>query len=54
MSLFKKKEDDHAGSGIDKPAPKTIVEKVVEAVKDVGQPGDPAVPPVSPKASEQP
>jgi hypothetical protein len=54
MSLFKKKEDDHAGSGIDKPAPKTIVEKVVEAVKDVGQPGAPAVPPVPPKAPELP
>ncbi len=49
MSLFKKKTDDHAGSGIDKPAPKTLVEKVVEAVKDVGQPGVPTVPPVSPK-----
>ena len=45
MSLFKKKEDDHAGSGIDKPAPKGIVEKVVETVKSVGQAGAPPVPP---------
>jgi hypothetical protein len=52
MSLFKKKTDDHAGSGIDKPAPKTIVEKVVEAVKDVGQPGAPSVPPAPPKATD--
>ena len=52
MSLFKKKTDDHAGSGIDKPAPKTLVEKVVEALKDVGQPGAPAVAPVPPKAPD--
>lgn len=45
MSLFTKKEDDQVGSGIDKPAPKGIVEKVVEAVKSVGQDGVPAVPP---------
>ncbi len=44
MSLFKKKEDDHAGSGIDKPAPKGIVEKVVETVKSVGQGGAPVPP----------
>lgn len=52
MSLFKKKTDDHAGSGIDKPAPKTLVEKVVEAVEDVGQPGAPAVALVPPKAPD--
>ena len=52
MSLFKKKTDDHAGSGIDKPAPKTLVEKVVEAVKDVGHPGAPAVAPAPPKAPD--
>ncbi|MES2473177.1 MAG: hypothetical protein V4601_10110 [Pseudomonadota bacterium] len=45
MSLFTKKEDHHAGSGIDKPAPKGIVEKVVEKVKSVGQAGAPPVPP---------
>ncbi len=45
MSLFTKKEDDQVGSGIDKPAPKGIVEKVVEAVKSVSQDGAPAVPP---------
>ena len=45
MSLFKKKEDNQAGSGIDKPEPKTIVEKMVETVKAVGQAG---APPVSP------
>lgn len=53
MSLFKKKEDHHAGSGIDKPAPKGIVEKVVESVKAVGQPGAPVVPPASPTPKEQ-
>jgi len=48
MSLFKKK-DDHAGSGIDKPEPKGIVEKVVEAVKSVGTPvPKPAMPPKAP------
>ncbi len=45
MSLFTKKEDDQVGSGIDKPAPKGIVEKVVEAVKSVGQDGARAAPP---------
>lgn len=54
MSLFKKKEDHHAGSGIDKPASKTLVEKVVETMKSVGQPGSPAVPPDPSKAPEQP
>jgi len=44
MYLFKKKEEDHAGSGIDKPAPKGIVEMVVETVKSVGQAGAPPVP----------
>lgn len=29
MSLFKKK-DEHAGSGLDKPDPKSLVEKVVD------------------------
>jgi hypothetical protein len=38
MSLFKKKDDHHAGSGIDKPEHKGIVEKVVETVKSVGTP----------------
>ncbi len=51
MSLFKNKEDDHAGSGIYKPAPKTIVEKVVETVKSVGQAGAPPVPTPAPKPS---
>ena len=37
MSLFRKK-DDHAGSGIDKPDPKGIVEKVVDKVKAVTRP----------------
>lgn len=46
MSLFKKK-DDHAGSGIDKPEPKGIVEKVVETVKSVTTP-KPAAPPKRP------
>lgn len=45
MSLFTKKEDDQVGSGIDKPAPKGVVEKVVEAVKSVGQGGAQAAPP---------
>lgn len=46
MSLFKKK-DEHAGSGIDKPDPKGIVEKVVDTVKSVAAP-KPAGPPKSP------
>jgi hypothetical protein len=41
MSLFKKK-DEHAGSGLDKPTPKGLVEKVVEKVKG---PTQPVVPP---------
>jgi len=48
MSLFKKK-DDHVGSGIDKPEPKGIVEKVVETVKSVGASAPkPAMPPKAP------
>jgi hypothetical protein len=48
MSLFKKK-DEHAGSGIDKPDPKGIVEKVVETVKSVTTPAPkPAMPPKAP------
>lgn len=48
MSLFKKK-DEHAGSGIDKPDPKGIVEKVVDTVKSVAAPAPkPAEPPKSP------
>ena len=46
MSLFKKK-DDHAGSGVDKPAAKGIVEKVVDKVKAASQA---AVPPKGPAA----
>jgi hypothetical protein len=38
MSLFKKKDDHHAGSGIDKPEPKGVVEKAVESVKSLGKP----------------
>lgn len=37
MSLFRK-QDDHAGSGIDKPDPKGLVEKVVDKVKAVTRP----------------
>ena len=53
MSLFKK-PDEHAGSGIDKPAPKSIVEKVVDKVKaatapsTVEQPVSPATDPAIP------
>jgi hypothetical protein len=47
MSLFKKK-DDHAGSGIDKPDPKGIVEKVVETVKSVAAPKPPPKSPATP------
>lgn len=39
MSLFRKK-DDHAGSGIDKPDPKGMVEKVVDKVKAVTRPAE--------------
>ncbi len=41
MSLFKKK-DEHAGSGIDKPAPKGVIGKVLDKVKQAGQPAPPA------------
>lgn len=46
MSLFKK-TDEHAGSGVDKPDPKGIVEKLVEKVKEVTQ-GEPVIPPAPP------
>jgi hypothetical protein len=46
MSLFKKK-DEHAGSGVDKPDPKGLVEKVVDKVKEATQ-AQPVVPPASP------
>lgn len=49
MSLFKKK-DEHAGSGIDKPDPKGIVEKVVDTVKSVATP-KPVAPAKSPATS---
>lgn len=44
MSLFRKK-DEHAGSGIDKPDPKGVVEKVVETVKWVATPAPKPVEP---------
>ncbi len=44
MSLFKK-TDEHAGSGIDKPEPKGIVEKVVDKVKAATAPSPVAPPP---------
>ena len=46
MSLFNKKED-HPGSGIDKPQPKGLVEKVVDKVKAV-------VPAPAPKSNPAP
>ena len=45
MSLFKK-TDEHAGSGIDKPEPKSIVEKVVEKVKAATTPAPAPAEPV--------
>ena len=48
MSLFKKK-DEHAGSGLDKPEAKGLVEKMVEKVKGVSEP-QPVVPPKGPAA----
>ena len=48
MSLFKNK-DEHAGSGLDKPQAKGIVEKVVDKVKSVGQ-AQPVMPPKGPAA----
>ena len=47
MSLFKK-TDEHAGSGIDKPEPKGIVEKVLDKVKAVTTPTPPNVLPADP------
>jgi len=53
-----KKADDHVGSGLDKPDPKGLVEKVIETVKTVGQPGTPPVPgdpaPVPPQGRRLP
>ncbi len=47
MSLFRKK-DEHAGSGIDKPEPKgiveTVAEKVADTVKAATAPAIPATP----------
>jgi len=48
MSLFKKK-DEHAGSGLDKPDPKGLVEKVVDQMKGVAD-AQPVVPPKGPAA----
>ena len=48
MSLFKKK-DEHAGSGLDKPDPKGLVEKVVDKMKGVAD-AQPIVPPKGPAA----
>lgn len=48
MSLFKKK-DEHAGSGVDKPDPKGLVEKVMEKVKGTA-PAQPVMPPKGPAA----
>ena len=48
MSLFKK-TDEHAGSGLDKPQAKGLVEKVVDKVKAVSQP-EPVMPPKGPAA----
>ncbi|MDB5739169.1 MAG: hypothetical protein JWP16_209 [Alphaproteobacteria bacterium] len=47
MALFKK-TDEHAGSGIDKPEPKGIVEKLAEKVKPVTTPATPAGSPLAP------
>lgn len=52
MPLFNKKADDHVGSGLDKPEPKSLVEKVIETVKTVGQPGTPPVPGTQPPAPQ--
>jgi hypothetical protein len=46
--MFKKK-DEHAGSGVDKPDPKGLVEKVVDRVKGAAQ-AQPVVPPKGPVA----
>lgn len=49
MTIFKKK-DDHAGSGIDKPEPKSIVEKLADTLRSVTtpKPAPPAKTPVAP------
>jgi hypothetical protein len=33
MAIFRKNEDQHAGSGLDKPDPKTLTEKIADTVK---------------------
>ncbi len=52
MALFKK-PDDHAGSGIDKPDPKSIKEKVSDVVKAI-VPAPPPAEPVPAKGPEIP
>ncbi len=44
MPLFKK-TDNHAGSGVDKPEPKSLVARVVDKVKAAGQPAPVETPP---------
>jgi hypothetical protein len=46
MALFKK-TDEHAGSGIDKPNPKGIVEKLADKVKAATAPTMPIATPVA-------
>ena len=38
------KETDHAGSGLDKPPPKTIAEKIGDAVKSIMPKPEPSQP----------
>ncbi len=50
MPLFKKK-DDHPGSGVDKPEPKSLVGRVVDKVRAAGQPAPAeSLPPKGPAA----
>ncbi len=35
MPIFRKNEEPHAGSGLDKPDPKTLKEKIADGVKAV-------------------
>ncbi len=50
MSPFKKK-DEHAGSGLDKPEPKSLVSRIADKLKTEPKPKAAARKPPSPKAT---
>jgi hypothetical protein len=53
MALFKK-QDDHAGSGIDKPEKRGLVEKMLDSMKQAAADAPLADPPVAATAAPVP